>query len=372
MAQMARVPEPRSQEGCLMTSRSTAEPILEPELPIVDAHHHLWFLPEAALAAMEAQESIAARALAPTYRRHARYLFDELMVDFTSGHNVRASVFVDAHAMYRASGPAALKSVGEVEFVNGIAAMAASGLFGEVQACGGIVGGVDLRLGDAVEEVLRAHVQSGGGRYRGVRSAAVVAYDSDASILGPAVGTPHLLLDPQFRAGFQWLHRLGLSFDVWLFEPQLPDLIDLARAFPDTQIILEHVGAPMGVGQYEGQREARFPLWRDNIRALSRCANVVVKLGGLGIPFGGFKSFRATPPATSWQLAEEWRPYIETCIEAFGADRCMFESNFPVDSTTCTYPVLWNAFKRLAAGVSTNEKTALFSATATRIYRLDI
>jgi predicted TIM-barrel fold metal-dependent hydrolase len=157
-----------------------------------------------------------------------------------------------------------------------------------------------------------------------------------------------------------------------VLEPQLPDLIDLARTFPDTQIILNHVGVPVGVGRYAGQREARFPLWRESIRTLSTCPNVAVKLGGLGLPFGGFKSFGASPPATSAQLAQEWKPYIETCIESFGAQRCMFQSNFPVDSATCSYAVLWNAFKRLASGASKAEKAALFSGTATRIYQLEI
>lgn len=351
-----------------MTLPTPAEPIIEPDLPIVDAHHHLWFLPEAALAAMAARPTFTARALAPMYRHHARYLFDEYLADVSSGHNVRASVYIDAHAMYRAGGPEKMKSVGEVEFVNGVAAMADSGLFGDVKICAAIVGGVDLTLGEAAEEVLAAHIQAGGGRYRGVRSP--VVYDEDPKIL--AAGTPRLLLDAQFRAGFKKLHPLGLSFEAWIFEPQLPEVIDLARAFPETQIILNHVGAPIAVGRHEGQREARFPLWRDNIRTLSRCPNVAVKLGGLGIPFGAFKSYMASPPFTSEELAAEWKPYIETCIEAFGANRCMFESNFPVDSAAGSYAVIWNAFKRLATGASNDEKTALFSGTATRIYRLDI
>jgi L-fuconolactonase len=354
-----------------MTSQTPAEPIIEPELPIVDAHHHLWFLSEAALAVTERQESVAARALAPTFRRHGRYLFGEFMTDLRSGHNIQASVFVECHAMYRARGPEATKSLGEVEFANGVAAMGASGLFGEFRVCAGIVGGVDLRMGDAVEEVLRAHLQAAGERYRGIRGAGI-AYDDDERILGANVGMPHVLLDKGFRAGFKWLQPLGLSFDVFLLEPQLPDLIDLACAFPETQIILNHVGAPVGVGRYAGQREERFTIWRDYIRRLSQCPNVTVKLGGLGTPFGGFKYDMATPPATSLQLADEWKPYIETCIEGFGADRCMFESNFPVDSAAGSYAMLWNAFKRLAAGGSKTEKIALFGGTATRVYRLDI
>jgi predicted TIM-barrel fold metal-dependent hydrolase len=355
-----------------MSEIALSEPILEAELPIVDAHHHLWLLPEAALAATEADDTLCSRALAPLLRRHARYLFDEFLADLKSGHNIRASVFVDAHAMYRSSGPEEMKSVGEIEFVNGCAAMAESGLFGEIKVCAGIVGGVDLRMGDAVKEVLSAHLRAGGGRYRGVRSAAVVAYDEDEHILGPGVGVPHLLLDKQFRKGFKWLHKLGLSFDVWLFEPQLPELIDLARTFPETSIILNNIGAPVGIGRYAGQREARFPIWRDHIRTLSRCPNVTVKLAGLGLPFGGFKSYMANPPASSLELSEEWKPYIETCIEAFGANRCMFASNFPVEGAAASYSVLWNAFKRLASGASEEEKNGLFSATATNVYRLDI
>jgi L-fuconolactonase len=352
------------------TSSAPPEPVIEPDLPIVDAHHHLWLLSDAALAALEARDSVAARALAPAFRLRARYLFDEFVADLRSGHNVRATVFVDARAMYRAHGRDALKSVGEVEFVNGVAAMAASGLFGDVKMCAGIVGGVDLRLGDAVEEVLAAHVQAGGSRYRGVRSP--IVHDEDPKILGPGVGVPHLLLDAGFRRGFSRLRQFGLSFDAWMLEPQLPDLIDLARAFPETQIILNHTGAPVGIGRYTNQREARFPLWREHIRELSQCANVAVKLGGFGIPFGGFSSYRADPPFSSAQLAEEWKPYIMTCIEAFGADRCMFESNFPVDSTVGVYGVLWNAFKRVVADASKDEKAALFSGTAQRIYRLEL
>jgi L-fuconolactonase len=346
----------------------TGEPIIDPDLPIVDPHHHFFFLSEADLARAQAMNSVFFRGVAPVMRRDARYLLDELLSDVISGHNVRATVFIEAHAMYRAGGPEAMKSVGEVEFANGVAAMAASGAFGDVRACAGIVGNADLSLGDAVEEVLSAHIHAGNGRYRGVRT--FTAYDPDSTILG--AGVAHVLLDKKYRAGFKWLHKLGLSFETFLLEPQLADLIDLARAFPDTQIILDHIGTPLGVASYAGKRDERFPVWRDNIRTLSGCDNVAAKLGGLGSPICGFRSFMSTPPFTSEQLAVEWKPYIETCIEAFGANRCMFESNSPMDSGAATYPRLWNTFKRLAAGASKEEKTALFSGTAKRIYRLDI
>jgi L-fuconolactonase len=333
----------------------SGEPIIDPDLPIVDAHHHLWFLTEAYFAQMQLQDDVMARGWIAVYRSHARYLLDEFLADVTSGHNVRATVFVECGAMYRAGGPDAMKSVGEVEFANGVAAMAASEIFGNVKVCAGIVGNPNLSLGNAAEDVLRAHMQAGDGRFRGVRN-------------HPAGG----LLDKEFRTGFKSLHKFGLSFDALVLEPQLPDLIDLACAFPDTQIILNHVGILPDAASQASQVEKRFPIWRENIRTLSACNNVVVKLGGLGMPLPGFKSFMSTPRFTSEQLAAEWQPYIETCIEAFGANRCMFESNFPVDSGTCTYAVLWNAFKRLAAGASTAEKTALFSGTAARVYRLDI
>jgi L-fuconolactonase len=348
------------------------DPIMSPELPIIDPHHHLWFLTEQVLTHMESVDSVAAQSMSRFYRRQPRYLFDELMADLTCGHNIVGTVFVDAHAMYRARGPEHLRSVGEVEFVNGIAAVAASETFGRVKACAGIVGNVDLRLGDAAAEVLEAHVAAGGGRYRGVRGAAISAYDEDPTLLGPGAGVPHLFLDEKFRVGFRLLQKLNLSFDAWVLEPQLPELIDLARAFAETQIVVDHLGGPVGVAQYAGQLHERFSLWCKNMRILSTCTNVSVKLGGLGMPLTGSSSFMATPPRSSAQLAEEWRPYIETCIEVFGADRCMFESNFPVDAATCTYRVLWNAFKRLTASASKADQAALFSGTAARVYRLEI
>lgn len=212
---------------------------------------------------------------------------------------------------------------------------------------------------------------AGGGRFRGIRQSA--SSDPDKEVLGPlARQGGGLYLSPKFREGFAQLAPLGLSFDAWMLEPQLPDLIDLARAFPGTQIVLDHVGTPLGIASYAGRREERFPIWRENILKLGALPNVAMKLGGLAMVFPGFASFMSDPPASSEALAAEWKPYIETCIEAFGVERCMFESNFPVDIGSCDYDVLWNAFKLLAKGCSADEKTALFSGTATRIYRLDL
>jgi predicted TIM-barrel fold metal-dependent hydrolase len=262
--------------------------------------------------------------------------------------------------------------VGETEFVNGVAAMTASGLYGNVRACAGIVGHVDFRWGAEVEDVLRSHIGAGHGRFRGIRQSA--SYDEDPTVLGPLHGRVPggLYRDAKFREGFAVLGKLGLSFDAWLLEPQLPDLIDLAHAFPETTIVLDHVGTPLGIGRYTGRRDERFEEWRSNIRALSKCANVHVKVGGLPMPFAGFRKRMDGPDETSQTLAAQWKPYVETCIEAFGADRCMFESNFPVDRFGASYAALWNAFKRLAASATPSEKTALFSGTASKVYRISL
>ena len=345
-----------------------AEPILEPELPIVDPHHHLWDRPTDILRNLPPSD----HGFMDIIRSIPRYLLDELLKDLKSGHNVRATIYMECGAMYRADGPEALRCVGETEFVNGIAAMTASGLYGEVRACAGIVGHVDLRLGAAAEDVLRSHIGAGHGRFRGIRQSS--SWDEDPNVLGPLHGrVPEgLYRDAKFRDGFKVLHKLGLSFDAWLLEPQLPDLIDLARAFPETTIVLDHVGTPLGVGRYKGKREERFANWRDNIQALAKCPNVVVKLGGLPMPFAGWRARMSEPLPSSETLAAQWKPYIDTCIQAFGPGRGMFESNFPVDRFGSDYPTLWNAFKRLAAGYSVNEKAALFSGTAARVYRISV
>ena len=346
-----------------------SEPILEPDLPIVDPHHHLWDRPTAILRNLPPSE----HGFMDIIREVPRYLLDELLADLKSGHNIRATVYMECGAMYRADGPEALRCVGETEFVGGIAAMTASGLYGDVRACAGIVGHVDLRLGaSVVEDALRSHIAAGHGRFRGIRQSA--SHDDDPNVLGPLHGRvpAGLYRDAKFREGFAVLRKLGLSFDAWLLEPQLPDLIDLAGAFPDTTIVLDHVGTPLGIGRYEGKRDERFGAWREAIRALAKCENVVVKLGGLPMPFAGWRKRWSEPRVSSEQLAGEWKPYIETCIEAFGPARGMFESNFPVDRFGSTYVTLWNAFKRLAKDYSADEKTALFSGTASKIYRVNL
>ena len=323
------------------------EPILEPDLPIVDPHHHLWDRPG------------------------WRYLLDDLLADTNSGHNIVATVFVQARAMMRPAGPVEMRPVGETEFVNGVAAMSASGIYGKTRHCAGIVGHADLTLGSRVEPVLAAHIRAGGDRFRGIRH--ISAWDADGSICNPAYSPPPgLLADKSFREGFAVLGRLDLSFDAWLYHPQIDELAGLARVFPETKIVLDHVGGPIGIGAYAGKHKEVLPGWTESIKALSACPNVYVKLGGLGMRLGGFGFHEQSKPPSSETLAATWRPYIESCINAFGPSRCMFESNFPVDKGSYSYPVFWNACKLLTKGTSDAEKAELFSGTATRLYRLDL
>jgi len=343
----------------------TKEQILEPDLPIIDPHHHLWDRP----GGLPRELASLDHGFTDILRNIPRYLLDELLADVKGGHNIRATVYMECGSMYRAAGPDHVKPVGETEFVNGVAAMTASGTYGAVRACAGIVGHVDLTLGSKlVKEALAAHIAAGNGRFRGIRQ--IGAFDRDPAVLGFLNARPGLYRDGKFREGFAVLRELGLSFDAWLLEPQLPDLIDLARAFPDTTIVLDHVGTPLGIGSYAGKLTERFGIWRDAIRALAKSENVYVKCGGLPMPFLGWKKRMAEPDPSSETLAQQWRPYIEACIEAFGAKRCMFESNFPVDRFGCDYISLWNAFKRIANDYSASEKTALFSGTAKNVYRI--
>jgi predicted TIM-barrel fold metal-dependent hydrolase len=358
--------EPRS---LIREAAPSFEAALEPDLPVIDAHHHLWGVAGSILAGRT--EADARSGFERVSLKVPRYLFEEIHTDLNRGHNVIATVFVQCHAMYRADGPAWMAPLGETEFVNGIAAMSASGIYGPRRICAGIVGSADLALGERTEELLVAHLQTAGERFKGIRQSA--AWDADPALLGGIARTgPGLLLDTAFRAGFARLAPLGLSFDAWLLEPQLPDLIDLAQAFPETQIILNHVGAPLGFSAYAGRREELFPRWRARMAELAELPNVVVKLGGLGIECAGFPSFLAERRRTSAELAEEWRPYVETTIELFTPRRCMFETNFPTESGTADYVTIWNAFKRLASAASPDEKRDLFSETARRTYRLDL
>lgn len=325
---------------------SVREEIVEPDLPIIDPHHHLWDFPD------------------------SRYMLDELNADTGSGHNVRATVFVECTAMYRAEGPEHLKPVGETEFVNGIAAQSASGLYGEMRACKGIVGFADLALGAAVEEVLEAHIIAAPDRFRGIRHAS--AFDDSDEVRVTHTNPPKFLFGKtKFRESFAKLANYGLSFDAWLYHHQIPELTALARAFPETTIILDHFGGPLGIGPHEGRRSEIFAQWMKDIVDLSECPNVVAKIGGINMAVNGFDWHKRDTPPTSDELVAATQDYYLHTIDAFGPDRCMFESNFPVDKLSCSYAVLWNAFKKIANGFSPEEKTALFHDTAKRVYRLD-
>src|SRR6266700_1354517 len=285
------------------------EEALEPELPIIDPHHHLWDRPS------------------------WRYLLDDLLADTNSGHNILATVFVQARAMLREGGPDAMKPLGEVEFVNGVAAMTASGIYGKIRACAGIVGHADLMLGGKVEPVLEAMGRVS-ARFRGIRH--ITAWDADPQVRNP--GNP---ADP------------GM----------------LADAFPDAKIVLNHCGGVVGINAYK--KDEVFPVWKRSIEALAKRPNVYVKLGGLGMRLSGHAFETLAEPPSSQMLADTWKPYVETCVAAFGPSRGMFESNFPVDKGSYIYWVYWNACKLLAKGASAVEKADLFYGTAKRFYRLE-
>jgi L-fuconolactonase len=330
-------------------ARRPTEAALEPDLPIIDPHHHFWQMPH-----------------------RGRYLLPELLDDIGGGHNIVSTVFLECRAMYRKDGPREMAALGEVEFVTGIAAMSASGGFGPCRVAEGIVGGGDLTVAACVRELLQAEITAAGGRLRGLRHG--VAWDTHEAVSKYASrAVPlHQVMEPKFREGFAQLAPLGLSFESWQYYPQLPDAVDLARAFPDTTIILNHVGGVLGVGPYNGRREEVLEGWRKNINDLAKCPNVYCKLGGLGMVSVGFDFHERDVPPSSEDLAAAWRPYIESCIEAFGVNRCMFESNFPPDKQSGGYTELWNAFKRITAGASASDKKALYSGTAAKVYRLTV
>ncbi|WP_298258509.1 amidohydrolase family protein [Bradyrhizobium sp.] len=323
------------------------EAVLDPARLIVDPHHHLWD------------------------RGGQRYLVDDITSDIASGHNVIATVYVEARSMYRAKGPEAFRPVGEIEFANGTAAMSASGGYGPAAVCAGIVGHVNLLLGDDARPVLEAEISAAQGRLRGIRHSS--AWDSDPDVAHMYATRPErLLLDWTFRKGFAHLAPLGLSYDAWLFHPQIGELTHLARAFPETRIVLDHCGGPAGTGRYANRRQEIFTTWKASIREIAKCPNVAVKLGGLAMCLLGYDFHERPIPPSSEELAAAWRPYVETCIEAFGPQRAMFESNFPPDKGQCSYQVIFNAFKRISASMTEAEKNALFSGTATNVYRLKL
>ena len=317
------------------------EEALEPELEIVDPHHHLWVRPG------------------------QTYLLPEFANDLSGGHNVVATVYAECRSMYRRDGPEELRSLGETEFVAGCGAMADSGTFGEARACRAMFGRVELMLGDAVRDVFERHIERSGGRFRGVRYS--TAWDAGDRIPN-VVPDRHRLLEPSVRRAVAVMAEMGLSLDVWVYHPQLDDVVELAAAHPDLTIILNHTGAPILGGAYRDRREEVFRDWRRGMERLATHGNVLIKLGALPIRRSGDGIDRSLPPASD-EVAGAWKPWMEVCIEAFGPARSMFESNFPVQKLWSSYQVTWNAFKRIAAGASEDERQQLFAGAARRAYR---
>ena len=315
------------------------EEIVDPERRIVDPHHHLW----------------PAGGLLP-------YTVSDLQADVGSGHRVEATVFMECHAEYRAGGPTELRSVGESEFV--AAAAAESG--GLIAA---MVGRTDLRS-PALDDVLDAHVEASNGMFRGVRDALSRA-EPDVGLMIAGGAPEGLFQDTDFRTGVARLGARGFTYDSWHYHYQNGEFLALARAVPDTVMVLDHFGTPIGVGPYAGRRDEIFREWQDDVAAIARCENVVAKLGGMAMADNGFGWHTADRPPSSDEFVAAQARYYHHTIECFGPDRCMFESNFPVDRMSISYPVLWNGLKKIAASYSDAEQDAMFSGTATRVYRLD-
>jgi L-fuconolactonase len=271
--------------------------------------------------------------------------------------------------MYRQDGPVELRPAGEVEFANGIAAMSASGIYGSPRVCAAIVGHADMMLGARVEAVLAKLEAAAPDRFRGIRH--ITAWHPSPEIKAAIYGTPpQQMLDGRFREGLRCVQKLGLSFDAFVYHTQIAEVAALADAFPDAAIVLNHIGGVVGIGPFAGTRPEVILQWRKDIVDLGRRLNVTMKIGGLTMRLPGFGFHERPSPPSSIELAETWRPYFDACIEAFGPERCMFESNFPVDKIGTSYVVLWNAFKRLASRLSSTEKAALFNGTAARVYRI--
>lgn len=322
------------------------EPILAPDLPIVDAHHHLWDRPA------------------------GRYLFDDYLADVRAGHRIVASIYVETEAMARLDGPEVLRPIGEVEFANGVAAMSAGGGYGPCRVAAGIVGHADMTLGDEIAVLLDRAMAAAPDRFRGIRQI-TLEHPTDEPFRHMAhVPKAGVLASPGFHPAMRQLAQRGLSFDATVFHHQLPVLSEVAAAHPDVTIVLSHMGLAMAMGADQDGRREVFGIWRDNVRDLAERPNVVCKVGGLGSPFWSLGLDRKSGPTGFAELAEAWRPYVETAIDAFGPDRCMMESNYPPDSRSAGFVPLWNALKHIVEAASPAEKAALFSKTAGRVYRL--
>jgi len=330
----------------------TRERTLEPEIPICDPHHHFWDFQTQRIP-------------------YQRYLLHELVDDINSGHNVRSTVFVEARAMYRADGPEEMRPVGEIEFVQGLAAASASGLYGPGRAAAAIVGHANLNLGDRVKPVLEALRDASPNRFRGIRHS--VTWDPHPELENTAAHKKEgQLASDEFRTGARILAGMGLSLEAWLYFPQLPELADFAKAVPDLTIVLNHIGGLLREGPYANRDDEVLATWRSGIAVVAQHPNVMIKLGGIGMPRTGFDWHERSRPIGSQELAVSMAPFMNYCIEQFGPQRSMFESNFPVDKVSYSYNVMYNAFKRLSEDYSATDRAAMFHDTAARVYRIDL
>ncbi|MFT4066737.1 amidohydrolase family protein [Paraburkholderia sp.] len=321
------------------------EPILDPELPIIDTHHHL------------------------VDRADVRYMIEDYLADTHAGHRVVASVYVETMAFAWTQGPEVLRPLGEIEFANGVGAMCDSGRYG-CRACAAIVGHADLRLGDEVAGLLDQAMERAPERFRGVRQV-TLEHPSEAPYRFIATRPPSgVMKSPGFRPAFAHLAKRRLSFDAAVFHEQLPEVIELADAFPDTTIVLNHCGQPMAMDMDEAQREQMFRRYRELMIEAGRRPNIYCKVGGLGMPFWGFRFEERKDPIGYRELAVAWRPYVETTIEAFGVDRSMMESNYPPDGRSAGFVPLWNALKYIVRSASAEDKAKLFHGTAAKVYRI--
>lgn len=321
-----------------------SEEALEPERPIIDAHHHLW-------------------------RAGIRYEIDDLWADTRSGHNIVGTVFIECGSEYRVDGPVSLRPVGETEYIRGQVEYSHRHTMRGQPPVLGMVSHADLTLGADVKDVLEAHADSAGGLLCGIRHA--TAFYPDPPAVDRYTGRiAELMMQPKFRDGFAQLAPAGLSYDAWLTHTQISELTDLANAFPETTIIFDHFGGPLGIGPYAGRQKEMFQQWQADVSQLARCQNVVAKLGGLAMEINGWGWDGRDKPPSSDEIVAMHRDYYRHTIDCFGPDRCMFESNFPMDKLSVSYGVLWNAFKKIAREFSESEKDAMFRGTATRIYNL--
>ena len=330
----------------------TPEEALEPDLPICDPHHHFWDF---------RMERV------PFHR----YLLHELADDMNSGHNVRSTVFVEARSMYRPDGPDEMKPVGEVEFVQGLAAASATGLYGPGRAAAAIVGHANLNLGDGVKPVLEALQAASPNRFRGIRH--TVTWDDNPEVSNTAAHKiKGQMSSDNFRAGAKILADMGHSLEGWMYFTQMEELAELAKAVPNLTIILCHVGGLLGTGYYAGRIEEVKATWTKGIDAAAQQPNIYMKIGGIGMPSVGFDWHTRDKPIGSEELASDMAPIVNYCIEKFGPSRCMFESNFPVDKVSYSYNVMYNAFKRITKDHSASERADMFHDVAARVYRIDV